>query len=73
MSVCASIDIRIYSEKICRLTIVNCFLNDEWNIEYEDKVYYLPFGDIDDFNWCIDKISKEDLLSIFEKKEKKES
>lgn len=70
MSVSSTLDIQLLlDENHTALGVVESFLESGWNFNYEGSAFYLPLGDIDDFDWqCID-ISDHELLNIIKQKE----
>ncbi|WP_160676550.1 hypothetical protein [Clostridium sp. C8-1-8] len=72
MSVSASITVQLgkrSNEKISAIQLINAFILNKWRVHDNGKALYLPLGDDDHFDWQCNKISEEELMSIFHKKE----
>lgn len=72
MSIFASIDISIASRlgySITSIDIINTLINNGWKIRNENKIYYLPIGDNDNFDWQDNEISEKEFFSIAKQKD----
>lgn len=72
MSIEASMDIRLNGYKeYSIMDIINNLIEEGWGIKDEkSRVWYLPIGDDDDFDWEHNEISAEELSLIVKRKEK---
>jgi hypothetical protein len=72
MSVSASISVQLErrsNEKISAMQLINIFILNNWRLQDNGKVSYLPLGDDDDFDWQYNEIMVEELMNIVSKKE----
>lgn len=72
MSISASIDLAVSSRKFPKtsaIEILESLLKFGWTFNDSGRKSYLPLGDKDDFNWQMEDISSERLMSILIKKE----
>ncbi|WP_261828717.1 hypothetical protein [Inconstantimicrobium mannanitabidum] len=72
MSVSASISVQLErrnNEKISVIQLINTFISNNWRLQDDGKISYLPLGDDDDFDWQYNEISVEELMNIVNKKE----
>ena len=72
MSISASLDVSIASKSGNSLTsseIIGVLVMNGWKIRNENKIFYLPLGDDDSFNWQEDDISEYEFYEIAKQKE----
>ncbi len=72
MSVSASIDIKlseISNERFPAIKILRNLINYGWTFNDNEKVSYLPIGDMDSYNWQTGKIKEGDLFKAIIEKE----
>jgi len=50
--------------------IIRCMLDRGWTIVHREMIFFLPVGDVDEYDWQEEKISENDfLIEIVKKKE----
>ena len=72
MSVSASLNITLASrdnQPLSSRKIIDSLLNSEWCLVNNNKIYYLPLGDDDDFDWQENQITKDNFFEIVKQKE----
>lgn len=72
MSIAASIDITLSKNlgNTDSVRIIEALLDYGWSIENEGFVSYLPYGDKEDFEWVLEKISRHVFFNEIAKKER---
>ena len=74
MSISSSIDVKLvdkYNYHNSYWTIIDILQNNGWKIFDEKKVFYLPLGDNDDYDWRLEELTVDELKVIIKEKEKK--
>lgn len=72
MSISASLSVILANrcnQSLSSVKIINSLLNNGWHLEKNNKIYYLPLGDDDDFDWQENQINKDAFAEIVEQKE----
>jgi len=72
MSVSASIDVVLFNKQnyiFSILDVINMMLNNNWKIENEGKISYLPLGDNGLYDWTENVITENQLKQIVRQKE----
>lgn len=67
MSISASIDFRFYSKNITitPLILIDILISNGWVILDYDSKWYLPIGDVDNFDWQSSKtITDDEIMEI---------
>lgn len=71
MSKTGFIDVKMNNSDVEIEVFLNSFLNFGWSINIEDKIWYTPLGDNDDFNWVtVNMLDYEEVLGVLKKKQK---
>lgn len=72
MSVEASIDIKLNSYlEYETINVIKALIDGGWGVkDKNDKVWYLPVGDKDDFEWEKNVLTEEEIRRIVQEKEK---
>lgn len=70
MAVSASLDLCFFSnDEISPICLVNTLLRNGWKLSVYGEKWYLPVGDVEEFDWQIsDSISDKEIIGICNKK-----